>query len=116
MNNNKMKGYLNCIVKGYLFFIKVNYFFLSVNIKYFINIKFAIVDAVVFVEVVFQNAMVCEIVDHQIEVPFCMVRLCLLYLIIKENNCAVYVRTCGRTHDVCVFNYMCHLFFMTNIT
>jgi len=43
-------------------------------------------DASTFVEVVFQNEVACEIVDHQIEVPFCMVHLYQLCLIIKENN------------------------------
>jgi len=44
--------------------------------------------------------MVCEIVDHQIKVPFCMVHLCLPYLIIKENNSAT---LCARTVvDVCI--------------
>lgn len=42
-------------------------------------------DAVVFVEIVFQDGVACETVDHQIVVPFYVVRLYLPYLITKEN-------------------------------
>lgn len=82
---------MSATVKVFVFIKQIYIYIFHVHLIFPMT---AILDAVVFALVVFQNEIACEVVDHQIEAASFVVQICLLCLIIKESN--VYIKHCTR--------------------